>query len=77
MSFSSSFNGKLGDPSGRTVCLRTAQGMKRAFHSYNISDEKAEAIVHVVQVIGILALGSVILWYCLGSKCPTPTDAKP
>jgi len=74
MSFSSSFNEKLGDSSGRTVCLRTAQGMKRAFHSYNISDEKAEAIVHVVQIIGLISIGSIILWYCLGSKCPD-TDA--
>jgi len=76
MSFSSSFNEKLGDPSGRTVCLRTSQGFKRFFNVENMSNEKAEAIVHVVQVIGIIALGSVLLWYCMGSKCPNP-DAKP
>jgi len=64
------------DDSGRTVCLRTSQGMRRLFHQENMSDAKSELIVHVVLWTGVIAFSSLLLWYCLGSK-PLNTDAKP
>lgn len=65
--FSSDLNHKLGDDSGRTVCLRTTHGFKKFFNS-DMEDLKAEKIVHVVMIVGVASLASVVLWYIMGRE---------
>lgn len=68
MGFSEVLNDRLGDESGRSVCLRTTHGFKIMFGLDDMSDKNAERIVHGVMLIGIGAIGSVVLWYILGKR---------
>jgi hypothetical protein len=47
---SKGLNYTLGDRTGRTVSMRTAQGFKTAFKLDNMSDDDAEDIVHLGMV---------------------------
>lgn len=54
----------LGDKSGRTVSRRTAQGFKNTFGLNEMSDDKAEDIVHV----GMIASGGLLASKSRGAK---------
>jgi hypothetical protein len=54
---SKSVNQLLGDTSGRTVSMRTAQGFKCAF-GVNVSDDRAEDIVHLGMIASVSLLRS-------------------
>ncbi len=68
MGFSEELNKGFGDESGRTICLRTVHGFKIMFNRDDMSDESVMGIIHGVMLVGIGAIGSVVLWYVLGKK---------
>jgi hypothetical protein len=51
-------NSLLGDNTGRTISLRTAQGFKNTFNLHNLSDDEAMDIVHLAMLGGGLMLNS-------------------
>jgi len=53
---SKSINYSLGDRSGRSVSMRTAQGFKKSFKLENMHEDDAEDIVH----IGMIATSTLV-----------------
>jgi 3-methyladenine DNA glycosylase Tag len=55
---SKAINELLGDRTGRTVSMRTAQGLKRTFGATEMHEDTAEDIVHVGMVASAALLNS-------------------